>query len=118
MNTVVEVLSTACVVAGALVFSVGALGLLRLRDFYARLNGIAVSAGLGTALPLLGLLLRFPSVENALKIGLALVVQLATAAVGGTALARAGYLAGTPAASETRRDALAEASGEEGDGAG
>ncbi|QUX27081.1 monovalent cation/H(+) antiporter subunit G [Nocardiopsis akebiae] len=104
-----ETLAAACVIAGASVFAVGALGLVRLRDFYARLHGVSVSAGLGTALLLLGLLLWFPSVENALKIGLALLVQLATAAVGGNALARAGYLAGTPLSAATRHDALADA---------
>ncbi|MFD3686527.1 cation:proton antiporter [Nocardiopsis sp. NPDC058631] len=106
--TLLEGLAVLCVLAGASVFAVGAWGLVRLRDFYARLHGISVSAGLGTALLLLGLLLWFPTVENALKIGLALIVQLATAAVGGNALARAGYLADTPIATDTRRDDLAE----------
>jgi multicomponent Na+:H+ antiporter subunit G len=106
--TPLEMLAVACVIAGASVFTVGAFGLLRLRDFYARLHGVSISAGLGTSLLLLGLLLWFPSVENALKIGLALLVQLATAAVGGNALARAGYLARTPLSPATRQDDLAE----------
>jgi multicomponent Na+:H+ antiporter subunit G len=104
-----ELLAVACAVAGATVFAVGAFGLVRLRDFFARLHGIAVAASLGTALLLLGLLLWFPSPENALKIGLALWVQLATAAVGGNALARAGYLAGAPVDPRTRHDSLAAA---------
>ncbi|CAL9367234.1 hypothetical protein SUDANB121_00795 [Nocardiopsis dassonvillei] len=107
--TPLELLSVACALTGAAVFAVGALGLVRLRDFYARLHGIAVAASLGTALLLLALLLWFPSPGNALKIGLALLVQLATAAVGGNALARAGYLAGAPADPRTRHDALAAA---------
>ncbi|GAA1450890.1 monovalent cation/H(+) antiporter subunit G [Nocardiopsis tropica] len=107
--TPLEGLALLCVLAGAAVFAVGAWGLVRLDDFYARLHGVSIAAGLGTPLLLLGLLLWFPTVENAVKIGLALLVQLATAAVGGNALARAGYLAGTPAAPRTRRDALAEA---------
>ena len=113
MSTLLEALSVVCVVVGALVFATGAFGLLRLRDFYARMNALTLAGGLGTALVLLGLLLRFPSLENSLKIGLALLVQLATAAVGGNAMARAGYLAGTPISPITRRDALAEAAVED-----
>ncbi|MDT0328612.1 cation:proton antiporter [Nocardiopsis lambiniae] len=104
-----EVLAVVCAITGAFIFAVGAFGLLRLPDFYGRLQGISISAGLGTALLLLGLLSWFPTPENVLKIGLALIVQLATVAVGGNALARAGYLVGTPAAPNTRYDALAEA---------
>ncbi|WP_285730252.1 monovalent cation/H(+) antiporter subunit G [Nocardiopsis sp. ATB16-24] len=107
--TLLEGLALVCVLVGAAVFVAGAWGLVRLPDFYARLHGMSVSSGLGTALLLLGLLLWFPSVENALKIGLALLVQLATAAVGGNAMARAGYLSATPATPDTRRDDLAEA---------
>ena len=107
--TPLEAIAVTCAVAGAALFAVGALGLVRLRDFYARLHGISIAAALGTALLLLGLLLWFPSPANALKIGLALLVQLATAAVGGNALARAGYLARTPVTARTRRDDLAAA---------
>ena len=94
-------------VAGALVFLVGALGLIRLRDFYARLSGVGIAGGLGTALLLLGLLLHYPSVENAIKIGLALLIQLSTAAVGGNAIARAGYLTGVEPTESTTFDDLA-----------
>ncbi|WP_150239482.1 monovalent cation/H(+) antiporter subunit G [Nocardiopsis quinghaiensis] len=118
MSTFLEVLGVVCAVAGALVFAVGTFGLLRLRDFYARLHGINMASGLGTALVLFGLLLQFPSWENALKVVLALLVQLATAAVGGNALARAGYLAGSRASPATRHDALGEAAGNGADGPG
>lgn len=107
--TPLEPIAVACAVTGAAVFAVGALGLIRLRDFYARLYGVAIAASLGTALLLLSLLLWFPSPVNALKIGLALLVQMSTAAVGGNALARAGYLTGTPVDPGTRHDALAAA---------
>ncbi|ASO21642.1 multicomponent Na+:H+ antiporter subunit G [Actinoalloteichus hoggarensis] len=107
MTSVLQVLGVSCMVLGGLVFAVGAFGLLRLPDFYSRLSGVSIAAGLGTALLLLGLLLHFPSVENALKLGLALLIQLATAAVGGNAMARAGYLVGTPTTPSTRYDDLA-----------
>ncbi|AOS64894.1 monovalent cation/H(+) antiporter subunit G [Actinoalloteichus hymeniacidonis] len=107
MNSILDVLGVICMVTGAIVFAVGAFGLLRLPDFYSRLSGVSIAAGLGTALLLLGLLLHFPTLENTLKLGLALLIQLATAAVGGNAMARAGYIAGTPASPRTRYDDLA-----------
>ncbi|MFE1166392.1 monovalent cation/H(+) antiporter subunit G [Nocardiopsis sp. NPDC058789] len=102
-----DVAGVVCMIVGGLVFLVGAVGLLRLQDFYARLSGVGVAGGLGTALVLLGLLLHYPSVENAVKIGLALLIQLATAAVGGNAIARAGYLTGVKPTENTRFDDLA-----------
>ncbi|MBR8743883.1 monovalent cation/H(+) antiporter subunit G [Nocardiopsis sp. MG754419] len=116
--SVLDVAAVACMIAGALVFLVGAIGLLRLRDFYARLSGVTVAGALGTALLLLGLLLHLPSWENAAKIGLALLIQLATAAVGGNAIARAGYLTGVKPSEATKFDDLAETTSDtEGDSA-
>lgn len=107
MISVVDTLGTACMITGALVFTIGAVGLLRLPDFYSRLSGVTIAAAPGTALLMIGLLLHFPTVENALKITLALLCQLATAGVGGNALARAGYLTGTPATPTTKYDDIA-----------
>lgn len=92
---------------GALVFLIGAVGLLRLPDLYTRLSGVTVSGAFGTGLILIGLLIHQPSWGNMLKVGLALGIQLATTAVGGSAMARAGYLTGAPKAPETRFDDLA-----------
>ena len=107
-----DVAAVACMIAGALVFLVGAIGLLRLRDFYARLSGVTIAGALGTALLLLGLLLHHPSLENAVKIGLALLIQLSTAAVGGNAMARAGYLSGARPTEDTKFDDLADTDAE------
>ena len=106
--TPLEIAGTVCMIAGALVFLAGAFGLLRLRDFYARLSGVTICGGLAPALMLLGLLLHHPSVENTVKIGLALLVQLTTAAIGGNAMVRAGYLAGTEPSPATVFDDLEE----------
>lgn len=111
---VLYVLGIVCMIAGAAVFLVGAVGLLRLRDFYARLSGVTIAGALGTALLLLGLLLHYPTVENAIKIGLALLIQLATAAVGGNAIARAGYLTGVEPVEDTKFDDLAATTAENG----
>lgn len=107
--SVLYVLGIICMVLGALVFLIGSVGLLRLRDFYARLSGVTIAGALGTGLLLLGLLLHYPSGSNAIKIALALLIQLATAAVGGNALVRAGYLTGVKPVADTRFDDLATA---------
>lgn len=117
MNTV-ELVGDLLMLAGAVAFLVGAVGMMRLPDLYSRLSGVTVSGAFGTALILIGLLLHQPSVVNMLKIGLALVIQLATTAVGGSAMARAGYLTGSPQAEATRFDDLAAEAGREVDAEG
>lgn len=104
--TLTQIIGDLLILAGALAFLVGAIGLLRLPDLYSRLNGVTISGAFGPTLILIGLLVQQPSLGNALKVGLALVIQLATGAVGGSAMARAGYLTGAPQAEETRFDDL------------
>lgn len=107
MNGTLDTVGSVIMLFGALVFLVGALGMLRLPDLYARLNAVTISGATGIALVLLGLFLHVPTVGNAIKLGLALLIQLATASVGGSAMARAGYLTGAPQAYSTRFDDLA-----------
>ncbi len=97
------------ILVGVVVFAVGALGLLRLPDVYSRLSGVTMAAGLGIILILLGVLLHHPTVANTLKVALAVLVQLATAAVGGNAMARAGYLTHARRTQATYYDDLADA---------
>ncbi|EOM76522.1 monovalent cation/H(+) antiporter subunit G [Rhodococcus rhodnii] len=103
-----DVLGNVLLVLGALVFAAGALGLLRLPDLYARISAITTASGLGISLVILGVLALEPGVENAIKAGAAVVINLATSAVGGNALGRAGYLAGAPLSARTQYDELAE----------
>ncbi|GLU47821.1 cation:proton antiporter [Nocardiopsis ansamitocini] len=100
-------LGTGLITIGAAAFVIGGLGLLRLPDFYARLSAVTIAGGTGTCLVLVGLLLHYPGPANALKITLAVLIQLATAAVGGNAMARAGYLTRTPQSTATKFDELA-----------
>ncbi len=95
--------------AGAVLVGISALGLLRLPDFYARLSALTTAGGLAFVFILLGLLLHFPTPSNALKVLLALLIQLVTAATGGNALARAGYLVGIARTPATQFDDLAVA---------
>ena len=96
-------------VIGTAVFATGALGLVRIPDFYGRLSALTMSGGLAIILILAGLLAHFPSLSNALLVLLAIVVQLTTAAVGGGAMARAGYLTEVSRSPATHWDELATA---------
>jgi len=103
-------------VMGTVVFAVGAFGLIRLPDFYARLSALTMSGGLAIILILGGLLAHFPSWGNALLVALAIIVQLTTAAVGGNAMARAAYLTDVVRTPATYWDELAEAEHPDHDG--
>lgn len=58
MTTVIDVLSWICLVAGGLFCVVGAVGLLRMPDFYTRMHAASVIETLGAGLLLLGLVLQ------------------------------------------------------------
>ena len=56
----IDVLSWICLMLGSLFSVVGAIGLLRLPDFYTRMHGGALTDTLGAWLILLGLMLQAP----------------------------------------------------------
>ncbi|GAA1093174.1 monovalent cation/H(+) antiporter subunit G [Nocardiopsis metallicus] len=107
MNDVMESVGDTVMFVGALVFLVSAIGMLRLPDVYSRLSALTIAGSLSTGLVIIGLFLHQPSLGNALKLGLALLIQLVTTAVGGSAMARAGYLIGAPRNERTLFDDLA-----------
>jgi multicomponent Na+:H+ antiporter subunit G len=94
--TLLEVLGQVLVVLGALVCAVAGLGLRRLRDVYARLAAVAKAAGLGVSLILIGVFCLEPGSINAVKLAVAVMLQLMTSAVGSLVLARAAYVTGSP----------------------
>lgn len=95
MSGVLSVIGQIAIVAGALLFSVAGFGLLRLRDVYARSSAIATAAGLGVSLILVGSFLLTPSWPGSVKLIIAVILQLATSAVGSMAIARSAYLTGS-----------------------
>lgn len=107
MTEILEVIGTILIVLGTLAFVSAAIGVLKLPDLYSRISAITTASGLGVALIVLGVVLHEPSALNAVKAGLAIIINLATAAVGGHALGRAGYLTGAPVAKQTRFNDLA-----------
>jgi multicomponent Na+:H+ antiporter subunit G len=85
------------------------LGLLRLPDAYTRMSAVTKAASLGVVLVLLGALALAPSWGNAVKVLLAVGLQLVTAPAGGFAIGRAAYRARSPLTPETGYDELAAA---------
>lgn len=109
-TSAVAAIGQVAVVLGALVFSTAGLGLLRLRDVYARSSAIATAAGLGVSLILIGVYLLDPTPGNTVKLIVAIVLQLATSAIGSMAIARSAYLTGSPLVlAHPRADELAAA---------
>ncbi len=58
MNLWVDALSWACLVAGGVFCVIGAIGLLRMPDFYTRMHAASVTDTLGAGFILLGLMLQ------------------------------------------------------------
>jgi multicomponent Na+:H+ antiporter subunit G len=58
MDTVVEVLSWILLLGGAIFLLVGAIGVLRLPEFYSRLHAVSICDTMGAGLVLLGLMLQ------------------------------------------------------------
>ena len=58
MNLWVDALSWACLVAGGVFCVIGAIGLLRMPDFYTRMHAASVIDTLGAGFILLGLMLQ------------------------------------------------------------
>lgn len=90
--------------AGAALFLVAALGLVRFPDVYSRISAVTKAATLGLILILVGVLLIDPSWRVAIAVFLAVNLQLATSPVGGYALGRAAYRSGAPLAPGSRYD--------------
>ncbi|HRK56714.1 MAG TPA: monovalent cation/H(+) antiporter subunit G [Burkholderiaceae bacterium] len=94
MDVMLDVASGLCLVAGGFFCVVGAIGLLRMPDFYTRMHALSVVDTLGAGLILLGLLLQVDAWLVAVKlvaIGLLLFFAGPTAA---HALAKAARLRG------------------------
>jgi multicomponent Na+:H+ antiporter subunit G len=114
----VDVLGGVLVALGVGLVAAAGLGLLRLPDAYTRMSAVTKAASLGVVLVLLGALALAPSWGNAVKVLLAVALQLITAPVGGFAIGRASYRAGAPLTPETGYDDLARDSGGRGPGGG
>ncbi|MDQ4116025.1 MAG: monovalent cation/H(+) antiporter subunit G [Actinomycetota bacterium] len=99
------VVSGVLVVLGALVALSGAVGLLRLPDFYTRIHAVSLTDTAGLGLILLGLLLRAPEWGVAIRLLLVLAFLVLTSPTATHALAQAARMDGVESwsAGEPRR---------------
>ena len=89
---------------------VGCLGLVRLPDFYSRMQAATKCVALGTMLIIVGGVLTVGTFSAIAKGSLCLTFLLLTSPTGSHALARAAYRSGTPLWERSVVDQLADAS--------
>lgn len=85
----IDVLSWACLLAGGLFCAIGALGLLRMPDFYTRMHAASVTDTVGAGLILLGLILQAGPTLVAVKLAMIGLLLFFTGPVAGHALVKA-----------------------------
>ena len=89
MSLVLDLLSIAAIVAGAVFYLAGTVGLLRFPDAYTRLHALTKADNLGLALVVLGLLLQVDSLLGGLKLVVVWLLVLLSGAVVSQLIARA-----------------------------
>lgn len=94
MSLVIDGISWVCLIAGGFFCMVGALGLLRMPDFYTRMHAASVIETLGAGLILLGLLLQAGFTLVAVKLLMLGLLILFVSPTATHALARAGIVRG------------------------
>ena len=99
--TVADALAATCLVLGALLSLIAAIGLLRLPDVLTRMHAATKPQVLGLMLVLLGLALRLRDPATLGLLALVALFQLATAPIGSHMVGRASFRAG-----QVRRDLL------------
>lgn len=110
--SVLTVIAYVLIAAGVIVFAGAGVGLLKFRDAYMRASAVGTAAGLGIALITIGAVLTMPTTANLIKAAVAVVLQLATSAVGSTIIARAAVNSGHAFSPETDLNDLEEADAE------
>lgn len=94
MEAAREILTWLTLVPGAVFCVIGALGLLRLPEFYARIHGAGITDTLGAALVLIGLMLQPADWTVTVKLLLILVFLYLTSPTAAHALIHAAYTSG------------------------
>lgn len=106
--SILEVVGAVLILLGVVLNLLGAIGLNRFDDVFARMHAATKSSTLGMVLVLFGSALHMSAPADAVKMILVVVPQLITAPVGAHMIGRAAYRAGTELSSETALDELAE----------
>lgn len=109
MDAIQSIAGLALLAAGVFLFVVAAVGMIRFPDAYTRLTAVTKSGTLGLCAVLLGALIMEPSVGNAVKLLLAILLQLLTTPIGGFALSRGSFRSGASLPENLQYDELSDA---------
>lgn len=94
MSAGVEIVSAACLLAGAFFIVVGCIGLVRMPDLFTRIHAASVTDTLGVGLLLFGLLLQAGLTLNAAKLVMLGLLIFFASPTATHALARAALVRG------------------------
>ena len=106
MSAVIDIASWVCLAAGGVFCIVGAIGLMRMPDFYTRMHAASVTDTLGAGLILVGLMLQAGLTLVTAKLLIIGVLIFFMSPTATHALARAAYFRGIkPQLEPTKGDA-------------
>lgn len=94
MTIVIDILSAVFLAGGAFFSLVGGIGLVRMPDFYSRMQGASVTETLGVGFILIGLLLQAGLTLVAVKLAVIGLLILLASPTSSHALAKAALLSG------------------------
>jgi len=92
----IEIISAVVIIVGVLFVVIGAVGLLRLPDFYIRISAITKAATVGVACIMIGVALNYNEVSVAIKAFAVVLFLLITSPIAAHIIGRAAYNAGVP----------------------
>lgn len=104
MSAIVDAASWVLLVSGGAFCMIGALGLIRMPDFYTRMHAASVTDTLGAGLVLAGLMLQGGLTLVTVKLFMILLMLFFTSPTATHALARAAYVHGLRPHGETDTD--------------
>jgi multicomponent Na+:H+ antiporter subunit G len=94
MSVLIDAASWACLMAGVAFCAIGAIGLIRMPDFYTRMHAASVTDTVGAGLILIGLMLQAGFTLVAAKLVMIGMLILLTSPAAAHALARAAFVRG------------------------
>jgi multicomponent Na+:H+ antiporter subunit G len=92
----IEIISAIVIILGVLFVVIGAIGLLRLPDFYIRISAITKAATLGVACIMIGVALNYNEISIAIKAFAVVLFLLITSPIAAHIIGRAAYDGGVP----------------------
>lgn len=92
----IEIISAVVIIVGVLFVVIGAVGLLRLPDFYIRISAITKAATVGVACIMIGVAFYFNEISMAFKAFAVILFLLITSPIAAHIIGKAAYNSGVP----------------------